>query len=126
MHLVATGAVLAGVAGLGSAVLLNFQTAMAYTRFDPIVSPSVVSSHVHVFAGANVPATTMSFNGLRQSSCTNAEVQEDRSAVWVPAVYQLLSNGSLKAAPLVEWRMYWMNVSCPNPVYARIVWLFDR
>jgi hypothetical protein len=68
----------------------------------------------------------MSFNGLRQSSCTNAEVQEDRSAVWVPAVYQLLSNGSLKAAPLVEWRMYWMNVSCPNPVYARIVWLFDR
>lgn len=62
--------------------------AIAYGRIDPIISPGVVSEHVHMFQGANAVAPVYDYDTIRkESTCSSIGVQEDLSNYWSPAMY---------------------------------------
>lgn len=60
---------------------------LVYERSDPIVTPGSLAGHMHAVMGAsrfNYSATTAS---LKQSDCTTCQINQDKSAYWVPNIY---------------------------------------
>jgi hypothetical protein len=49
------------------------------TRLDPIVSPGLVSGHVHSFGGASTIYKDLTYDGLRSSNCTTSDMADDKS-----------------------------------------------
>jgi len=76
-------------------------------RADPIVSPGVVSNHVHRVAGAskfNVATTSATplqvYNSLRSSTCSTCSIPvADYSAYWHPDLFYKWPNGTLSLVP---------------------------
>jgi len=76
-------------------------------RADPIISPGVVSNHLHKVAGASNfgPATTSQtplqvYNTLRASTCTTCSLKTvDNSAYWHPDLFYQWPNGTLSLVP---------------------------
>ncbi|CCG82299.1 WSC domain protein [Taphrina deformans PYCC 5710] len=56
-------------------------------RADPVVSPGLVSGHVHTVMGASNFNYTTTFKDLRASTCTSCEIAQDLSSYWVPSLY---------------------------------------
>jgi hypothetical protein len=85
-------------------------------RVDSIVSPGVVSGHVHKIAGGNGfgPAlasqnTTQVYNDMMASTCTTCSLREvDLSAYWHPDLYYNWGNGSLSLVPKGGLTVYYL------------------
>jgi hypothetical protein len=70
-------------------------------RVDPLVSPGGVASHVHHVVGASNFGPSVSFDKLRQSTCTTCKVREDLSSYWTPNLYMAFANGTfLEVSPV--------------------------
>ena len=68
-------------------------------RADPIISPGVVSQHVHEIAGGNAFNFTTTYNTTQQSSCSSCPVKKDLSNYWTPKLYWQAPNGSFFDVP---------------------------
>ncbi|KAI9693792.1 MAG: hypothetical protein M1822_003063 [Bathelium mastoideum] len=69
-------------------------------RADPIISPDVVSQHVHEIAGGNAFNFSMpSYNTTQQSSCSSCPIKKDLSNYWTPKLYWQAPNGSFFDVP---------------------------
>lgn len=56
-------------------------------RVDPLLSPGVASNHVHSIAGGNGFNAELTFADTQASTCTTAEVTQDKSNYWMPVLY---------------------------------------
>lgn len=83
--------------------VLQMNRSTLVSRFDPIVSPGQVSSHVHRFYGTSL-VDEIRRNASEASSlgqCSTTPVQEDHSQYWVPQLYSRSAiNGSLTMLPI--------------------------
>lgn len=68
-------------------------------RADPIISPGVVSGHVHTISGGNGFGFTMDYAQARASECSSCPIKEDLSNYWVPKLYYEYENGSFVDVP---------------------------
>nr|POE75583.1 hypothetical protein CFP56_53695 [Quercus suber] len=62
-------------------------------RADPIISPGVVSGHVHTVSGGSGFGFTTSYEKLRASKCSSCSIQQDLSAYWTPKLYYMSKDG---------------------------------
>lgn len=77
-------------------------------RADPIVSPGVASSHVHVVNGGSNFALKMSDTTLQKSDCTSTDVQNDRSNYWAPTMFfHDVSNNSFESVGFDYMNIYY-------------------
>jgi hypothetical protein len=60
---------------------------LTYARMDPSLYPGTVSPHLHSFDGANGLASTTTYKGLMDSTCTTARVKSDKSLYWRPSLF---------------------------------------
>lgn len=60
---------------------------IAQERSDPIVSPGQVSEHQHVVAGSSRFGPSATNDILRSAACTSCDVEQDKSAYWMPQLY---------------------------------------
>ncbi|KAF2153926.1 putative WSC domain protein, partial [Myriangium duriaei CBS 260.36] len=56
-------------------------------RADPIISPGVVSAHVHQVNGGNGFGFTLDYAAARKSTCTSCTAKADLSNYWTPILY---------------------------------------
>ena len=56
-------------------------------RVDPLLSPGVASNHVHSITGGNGFKAEMTFEDTQASTCTTAQVTQDKTAYWMPVLY---------------------------------------
>lgn len=56
-------------------------------RVDPLLSPGVASNHVHSITGGNGFKANMTFDDTQASTCTTAEVTQDKTNYWMPVLY---------------------------------------
>jgi len=61
--------------------------ALVHERADPIVSPGVVSNHVHIIQGGSGFALNTTYAGLQASKCVSCQVLQDKSNYWTPSLY---------------------------------------
>lgn len=73
-----------------------YANTMVTARVDPLISPGVVSGHVHDYAGGNNFGVNYDYNDQIGSSCSSVEIQADKSGYWAPAVYYKGRDGSFK------------------------------
>lgn len=76
-------------------------------RIDPIVSPGQTSGHVHTIMGGSNIGVSATGDSLMESGCSNAYVQGDKSAYWVPKLYFRNTNGSLEPVDLFYFNVYY-------------------
>ncbi|TKA62589.1 hypothetical protein B0A49_13496 [Cryomyces minteri] len=72
---------------------------IATERADPVVSPGVVSGHVHTISGGNGFGFTMDYAQARASQCSSCPIKEDLSNYWTPKLYYHAQNGSFIDVP---------------------------
>lgn len=107
------------VALLGTAAAARNKRTFAIMRFDggplvegrvdPIVNPNAISSHVHTIMGSNAFHPGVTGEQLMKSNCTNAKLQEDKSAYWMPKVYfQDRAKGTLEPVKLFYMNVYYL------------------
>lgn len=69
-------------------------------RADPLVSPGVVSGHVHSIAGGSGFSFNMTYEDARASSCSSCPIKADLSNYWVPHLYYRAENGTFIDVPV--------------------------
>ncbi|KAH6887278.1 hypothetical protein BKA70DRAFT_1203376 [Coprinopsis sp. MPI-PUGE-AT-0042] len=87
---------------LGANALLRFPCSQLVTeRFDPLVTPGIVSPHVHQIVGGNAFDLTMdpSVDISRTATCTTCRFKEDKSNYWTAVLYFKHPNGSYTRVP---------------------------
>ncbi|CAL1709157.1 unnamed protein product [Somion occarium] len=57
------------------------------TRLDSIVTPGVVSTHVHSVVGGSRFQASYDFDDLSTSQCSTIPIQQDKSNYWAPQLY---------------------------------------
>ena len=67
-------------------------------RVDPLLSPGVASNHVHSITGGNGFKANMTFADTQASTCTTAEVTQDKTNYWMPVLY-FNNNGKFYKVP---------------------------
>lgn len=90
------------------------------TRLDPIISPGIVSQHLHTITGSNMFAPTYDNPTYTTCTCPTSEVPKDCSNYWSLPVMQNLANGSFVSIPLTEVRSYYFNtvwLATPNHLH---------
>jgi len=123
MHLKFVAAHLAGL--LAVATAKDFRTfavnhfygqgPLTQGRMDPIISPGIASSHVHVIQGGSNFNLTMENDALLDSRCTSSLVEADKSNYWTPSLYfQDPTNGSFISVPMFYMNVYYLCVPSPN------------
>ncbi|TEB31882.1 hypothetical protein FA13DRAFT_1754676 [Coprinellus micaceus] len=97
------GALLSLVAVAPSAhALLRFACSQLVTqRFDPLVTPGIVSPHVHQIVGGNAFDVAMdpSIDYAKAATCTTCKFKEDASNYWTAVLYFKNPNGSYIRVP---------------------------
>lgn len=70
-------------------------------RLDPLVTPGVISPHVHQIVGGNAFNLTMDPNEdySKTATCTTCRFKEDKSNYWTAVLYFKHSNGSYMRVP---------------------------
>ncbi|KAG7531200.1 hypothetical protein FFLO_04559 [Filobasidium floriforme] len=66
------------------------------TRLDPIRTEGKPASHVHRIAGSSALMETVTYEELRASECTTAEVEDDKSLYWQPTLYYQSAAGTFQ------------------------------
>ncbi|ODN89698.1 WSC domain-containing protein [Cryptococcus wingfieldii CBS 7118] len=79
--------IIAALAAPANAYFILSHPVLETTRLDPIVSPGVISGHVHSVVGGNNFDKTMTYNSTQQGTCTTATVSVDKSNYWTPQLY---------------------------------------
>lgn len=82
--------------------LLRFPCAQLVTqRLDPLVTPGIISPHVHQIVGGNAFNITMdpAVDLASRSTCTTCRFKEDLSNYWTAVLYFKHSNGSYMRVP---------------------------
>ncbi|KAJ3535883.1 hypothetical protein NMY22_g6285 [Coprinellus aureogranulatus] len=83
--------------------LLRFPCSQLVTeRFDPLVTPGLVSPHVHQVVGGNAFNLTMdpaSGDISKLATCTTCRFKEDKSNYWTAVLYFKHPNGSYIRVP---------------------------
>ena len=62
-------------------------------RIDPIISPGVVSSHVHTVSGGSGFGFAMDYAQARSSKCSSCPIKADFSNYWTPKLYYMGADG---------------------------------
>lgn len=68
-------------------------------RADPIISPGVVSGHVHTIAGGNGFNFSMDYEDTQSSTCSSCPIKQDLSNYWSPKLFYQYPNGSVEMVP---------------------------
>ncbi|KAJ3510660.1 hypothetical protein NMY22_g15911 [Coprinellus aureogranulatus] len=82
--------------------LLRFPCSQLVTqRFDPLVTPGIVSPHVHQIVGGNAFDIYMdpSIDYAKKATCTTCKFKEDASNYWTAVLYFKNPNGSYIRVP---------------------------
>ncbi|KAF6759662.1 hypothetical protein DFP72DRAFT_137343 [Ephemerocybe angulata] len=98
---------LLAIAGLASSAraLIRFPCSQLVTeRFDPLVTPGVVSPHLHQIIGGNAFNLTMdpSLDLPNLATCTTCRFKENKSNYWTAVMYFKHPNGSYIRVPQIE------------------------
>ncbi|KAF6755041.1 hypothetical protein DFP72DRAFT_990244 [Ephemerocybe angulata] len=97
-------------AGLTACVSAQFQTLrfpcsqLVTERLDPLVTPGLVSPHLHQIVGGNAFNITMDparGNIAEISTCTTCRFKEDKSNYWTMVMYFKHRNGSFIRVPQI-------------------------
>ncbi|BGO96168.1 hypothetical protein NBRC10512_006679 [Rhodotorula toruloides] len=70
-------------------------------RADPIINPGTVSAHVHTVSGGSNFKDSVTYEELRNSTCTSAKAVEDKSAYWTPQLYWWNKNNTFTPVPQI-------------------------
>ncbi|RXW20561.1 hypothetical protein EST38_g5293 [Candolleomyces aberdarensis] len=84
--------------------LLRFPCSQLVTqRFDPLVTPGIVSPHVHQIVGGNAFNLSMDpkIDIAKTSTCTSCRFKEDKSNYWTAVLYFKHANGSYIRVPQI-------------------------
>ncbi|KAK5996302.1 hypothetical protein PT974_03057 [Cladobotryum mycophilum] len=81
-------------------------------RADPIVSPGVLSSHVHAVVGGTAFALTLSNDQAKNSKATTCNRVMDNSNYWQPQLYHQRRDGKFELVPLQGSAIYYIQRSC--------------
>ena len=83
--------------------VLQMDRSTVVSRFDPIVAPGKVSSHVHRFYGSSLADEVRrnASEAITLGKCSTTPVQDDHSQYWVPQLYwHSPDNGSFTMVPI--------------------------
>ncbi|KAI0040798.1 hypothetical protein FA95DRAFT_823896 [Auriscalpium vulgare] len=83
-------------------------------RYDPIVSPGVVSSHAHTIMGGKNIGVSSTFDTMRESDCTTCKVKDDLSAYWVPQLYYEFPNKTYASVDHGGMLVYYLQRNAAN------------
>ena len=75
-------------------------------RMDPVISPGVVSSHVHTVVGGNGFSMEMGQEDANDANCTQSKVLADKSNYWFPALYHRNTDETFTKVELDYVRAY--------------------
>ncbi|TEB24315.1 hypothetical protein FA13DRAFT_1766064 [Coprinellus micaceus] len=95
---------LASSIALPAHALLRFGCSQLVTqRFDPLVTPGIVSPHVHQIIGGNAFNLSMdpSLDVPSIATCTTCRFKEDKSNYWTAVMYFKHTNGSYIRVPQI-------------------------
>jgi hypothetical protein len=70
-------------------------------RSDPIVSPGLVSNHLHTIMGGNGFDYVMDYNSTQASTCSSCTVEGDNSNYWVPTLWYHGEDGTFEPVPQI-------------------------
>lgn len=68
--------------------------ALTRERLDPIVNVNSVAAHMHRIFGGSAFGASYNFNASRNSLCSSAAIQSDKSNYWAPQLYFYYANAS--------------------------------
>ncbi|TRX88525.1 hypothetical protein FHL15_010564 [Xylaria flabelliformis] len=111
-----TASALASMAALASAkdsrtfAVLRFKGDGFLTEgpIDPVVNPGTISTHYHGIMGGSNFGATVEGDQLLDSTCTTANIKNDKSNYWVPALmFQDPKNGTFQKVPLFYMNVYY-------------------
>ncbi|THH32546.1 hypothetical protein EUX98_g1633 [Antrodiella citrinella] len=88
------------------------------TRLDSIVSPGIVSTHVHSVVGGSRFQASYDYNDLSSSQCSTISVQEDRSNYWAPQLYYHDQNANTFTPIPTSFNIYYLQR--PGPANERV------
>ncbi|KAG8990883.1 hypothetical protein FRB90_001582 [Tulasnella sp. 427] len=83
---------------------------MVQERVDPIISPGQISQYLDSIHGGNNFFMNMTYNTLRQSTCTSCQVAQDLSNYWTPTLYfKDPTTGQFEKVPSGGLLVYYQN-----------------
>ena len=81
-------------------------------RGDPIVSPGVPSSHLHTVMGGSNFNLNVTGEELKESTCTNGLIKNDKSNYWFPTLFfEDPITGLFEQVPMFYMNVYYLYVS---------------
>lgn len=81
-------------------------------RGDPIVTPGVLSYHVHVVTGGTAFALTESNEQARNSKNTTCDKILDKSGYWQPQLYHQRKDGKFELVKMTSQDAHYTAASC--------------
>ncbi|KAI0341471.1 WSC-domain-containing protein [Trametopsis cervina] len=101
-------AVTAAVSPINAYWIFGGTRPVVTTRLDSIVSPGVVSSHVHSIAGGSRFSPNYSYSDLVKSQCSTISVQQDKSNYWAPQLYYRDQNANTYTPIPTSFNIYYL------------------
>ena len=103
-------AILAATAEARTFAVLRFNSKGLTTgRMDPIVNPGVASGHSHAIQGGNAFKLDMTDDDPLKSTCTTAQIKNDKSNYWTPTMFfQDPKTGKLESVELFYMNVYYL------------------
>lgn len=98
---------------------------LATERVDPLLSPGVASNHVHSITGGNGFKANMTFADTQASTCSTAEVSQDKSNYWMPVLY-FHNEGKFYKVPEANNRKIYYKYGMVNAVHSGFCTLIDH
>ncbi|KAI0088834.1 WSC-domain-containing protein [Irpex rosettiformis] len=84
------------------------------TRIDSVISPGVVSSHLHSVAGGSRFSATYNYDDLITSQCSTIVVPTDKSNYWTPKLYYRDLNANTFTPIPNSFNIYYLARPGPN------------
>ncbi|KAF5361399.1 hypothetical protein D9758_006256 [Tetrapyrgos nigripes] len=77
--------------------LMGANNVLTTQRIDPILTPGIVSTHVHSVLGGSNFGLNVTTSALLRSECTSIPIIEDKSNYWFPHLYFQKNDGSFES-----------------------------
>jgi hypothetical protein len=90
--------------------------ALDYICYIPLVLMTCkqVSNHLHHFIGPSKINPGLTYNDVRSSRCTTAEITDDMSAYWSPSMYHITKKDKLVSLESTGTSVYWFGITGEN------------
>ncbi|KHO01249.1 uncharacterized protein MAM_00250 [Metarhizium album ARSEF 1941] len=85
---------------------------LTFFRGDPIVSPGVISSHVHAVVGGTRFALDLSNEQARNAKATTCDKSLDKSNYWQPQLYHQRHDGKFELVEMQGIAAYYIDRAC--------------